>query len=156
MAEAYLRNKWFGDEIPGYRKARAQTLEVASGAEIEILGDALTVGRLSGGGIVTGSLAFAEDLELEVVVGEDGTVPALALNGCGVWPQTGCVKITGRLERLANGIYPIVVSSEFEGLSLEGWTVETETPVRKLLTLRVNNGAAELVVSDRGMTILVR
>jgi hypothetical protein len=44
----------------------------------------------------------------------------------------------------------------FEGLSLEGWTVETETPVRKLLTLRVNNGAAELVVSDRGMTILVR
>jgi hypothetical protein len=156
MAEAYLRNKWFGDEIPGYRKARAQTLEVASGAEIEILGDALTVGRLSGGGIVTGGLALAEDLELEVVVGEDGTVPALALNGCGVWPQTGCVKITGRLERLANGIYPVVVSSEFEGISLDGWTVETETPVRKLLTLRVNNGAAELVVSDRGMTILVR
>ena len=156
MAEAYLRNKWFGDEIPGYRKARAQTLEVASGAEIEILGDALTVGRLSGGGVVTGRLALAEDLELEVVVGEDGTVPALALNGCGVWPQTGCVKITGRLERLANGIYPIVVSSVFEGLSLEGWTVETETPVRKLLTLRVNNGAAELVVSDRGMTLIVR
>ena len=64
--------------------------------------------------------------------------------------------MTGHLECLANGIYPIVVSSVFEGLSLEGWTIETETPIRKLLTLRVNNGAAELVVSDRGMTILVR
>ena len=156
MAEAYLKNKWFGEEIPGYRKAKAQTLEVASGAELEILGDALTVGRLSGGGTVTGALALAEDLELEVVVGEDGTVPVLALNGGGVWPQTGCVKMTGHLECLANGTYPIVVSSVFEGLSLEGWTVETETPVRKLLTLRVAGGAAELVVSDRGMTILVR
>jgi hypothetical protein len=66
------------------------------------------------------------------------------------------VKITGRLERLANGTYPIVVSSALEGISLGGWTVETETPVRKLLTLRVAGGAAELVVADRGMTILVR
>ena len=156
MAEAYLKLKWFGEEIPGYRKANVQSLEVVSGAEVEILGDALTVTKLVCGGKVTGNLVFSGAAELEVVVAADGTIAPIEIAGNINLPQSGTLKIKGSLESLVNGVYPIVVSSTLEKGAFDVWTIETETPIRKLITLRVGNDSAQLVVADRGMTILVR
>ena len=156
MAEAYLKLKWFGEEIPGYRKANVQSLEVVSGAEVEILGDALTVTKLVCGGKVTGNLVFSGTAELEVVVAADGSIAPIEIAGNINLPQSGTLKIKGSLESLVNGVYPIVVSSTLEEGAFDAWTIETETPIRKLITLRVGNDSAQLVVADRGMTILVR
>ena len=150
--EAYLNRKWFGIDTIGYRAASAGSLEVASGAELEIVGNSpVTVSSLSGGGTVDGAVMFASDSELIVPI-VDGSIEPLTLTGA--LTGTAVVRLTGDPKTLPVGTYTLLSA---QSVTAEGWSLVFDSPdARRCYVLRRTATGLMLTVIPRGFMIRVR
>ena len=150
--EAYLARKWFDRESVGYRAAKAGSVNVASGATLELCGTApITVKTLSGGGTIIGAVTLAADAELSVAI-VDGAVAPLTVSGA--LSGGGTVRVTGDPQTLPVGTHTLLSAGS---LSADVWTVEltaANTSRRHYRVRRVGNTLV-LQVSDAGGVLLL-
>ena len=150
--EAYLNKKWFNRDTVGHRPALAASLEVASGAELELVGGApITVSSLSGGGTVRGGVTLASGAELAVAI-VDGEIVPLTLTGA--LEGAGTVRVIGDPNTLALGRHTVLTAAS---VSVDAWTLVFDTPaVRRCCVLRRTATTLLLEVMPRGFRVIFR
>lgn len=165
--EAYLLKKWLGKDTPGYRVARAGSLIVAPGAVVTVCDYTAARGRgaytagdgvievqsLGGGGTVNGKVKLLSGGGVTAVVGADGTVAGLVVNGEADLSAGGEVTFAGDVAKLCPGRYALVTaaSAKFG----EEWTCVP--PSRSLsTTVRCVDNTLILNVAACGTMILFR
>ena len=152
--EAYLQKKWFDRNTPGFLQAEPTSLAVAAGAKVRLEGGALATGGLSGAGTVDGTVALRADGVLTAEVQEDGTVAGpLTVTGVADLSKGGAIELSGAVEKLAVGSYPLVAASP---LAFGGaWTCAS--PRRDLKVSLVRSGdAVVLRVTACGTLLILR
>ena len=156
--EAYLRQKWFGEETVGYRAPKAASVFVAAGATLELVGGApMTVGALNGAGTISGAVKLAANTVFEVEVADDGTVPLLTVSGAADLSAGGTVRLTGAVRKLAVGAFPILAATPgFDPAVLANWTLVVDGEPRRILSLGVVDGKIVLKSERFGAMLLVR
>lgn len=156
--EAYLRQKWFGEETVGYRAPKAASVSVAAGATLELVGGApITVGALNGAGTISGAVKLAANTVFEVEVADDGSVPLLTVSGAADLSAGGTVRLTGAVRKLAVGAFPILSATPgFDPAVLANWTLVVDGEPRRILSLGVVDGKIVLKSERFGAMLLVR
>ena len=165
--EAYLLKKWLNKDTPGFRVANVGSLLVASGATMT-LGDYAPVrGKdayvsggghvdarfVGGGGTVNGNVKLLSGGGLTAVVGEDGTVAELTVNGVADLTAGGEVTFAGEVAKLLPGNYALLTAAPL----LSGGTWMCASPSRSLSTsVRVVGDSVMLNVSATGTTLILR
>lgn len=152
--EAYLARKWSGIETPGYGAAKTESLAVAEGATLSVLGLPVETARLSGGGTVDGDVKLTAGGVLAVDSSDGGdSVPALEVNGTVDFSAAGTVELSEEAARLAPGKHLLVTADEAV-LPASGWTVLGGRG-KYDYSVSVADGSIYLAVSRRAV-ILVR
>lgn len=148
--EAYLRQKWFGVEPTGYPAALAESVNVSSGAELEIRGGSpIRTASISGDGTIRGDVTLVDDSTLSVEIG-DGTLPTLTVTGA--LKGDGTVVLTGDLNALPVGRYALLRAGSVTGT----WTLDvTGAGKGRICSLSVGEGVIYLDVAKSGLLILV-
>lgn len=155
---AHLKQKWFGVESDGYRRARLGTVSVGADATLEVVGGApLAVGGLvASAGTVVGSVKTAANAVFEVPVKADGSVDTLSFNGTIDLSAGGTVVLTGdSVKNIAAGDHVLVSSASIAAGVLDGWTV-ANAPRNRFVTLSLRDGAFVLSVTKPGSMIFIR
>ena len=153
--EAYLARKWSGIETPGYGAAETESLAVAAGATLSIVGDPVETARLSGGGTVDGSVKLTDGGVLAVDSADGGnSVSALEVGGTVDFADAGAVELSGDAVKLQVGKYLLVAADEVVPPA-SGWTV---TGGRKhyFYSISATDGAVYLKVAKSGFTLIVK
>ena len=90
----------------------------------------------------------------DVVVGADGQVPTLTVEGKATLPAHATVTFSGSRHRLCIGDYAILAFGSCEG-DVSGWEVLGADDRRAYSVVRIGNGIVVRIVST-GMSIFVR
>lgn len=148
--EAYLRQKWFGVEPTGYPAALAESVNVSSGAELEIRGGSpIRTASISGDGMIRGDVTLVDESTLSVEIG-DGTLPTLTVTGA--LKGDGTVVLTGDLKALPVGRYALLRAGSVTGT----WTLDvTGAGKGRICSLSVGEGVIYLDVAKSGLLLLV-
>ena len=151
--EAYLARKWSGIETPGYGAARADTLSVASGATLKVLGLPFETETLSGNGTIDGDVKMTSGGALVVDVAADGTVGAgLVVTGDADFSAAGEISIAGSSDRLSAGKHLLLSADSVTPAS--SWTV-TGGRTGLVYVVTVEDNAIYLAVQKPGLSIIV-
>ena len=149
--EAYLRKKWFGVESVSYPSAMVQSIDVASGAELEVRGGSpIRTASLRGAGTIAGDVALVEGATLLVDVA-DGAVSTLAVSG--TLEGDGTIVLGGSLKTLPYGKHTVVRADAVKGT----WTLVTTVDDKaRNYRVAVKDGVICVSVSKIGFTIDLR
>ena len=128
-------------------------LGVADGAVLN-LPNAVTVGKLSGGGTINGAVALAENAVFAVPVDADGTITqTLTVSGAVDLSKGGTVQLTGdSVGNLKAGKYRLIASAQLGAVG--SWTV-TGYAGRKILKLKADADGLWLEVVNCGLVLFV-
>lgn len=106
--EAYLKNKWYGEPVVGYREATMQSLTVEAGATLEVVGGApVAVSGLEGAGNVLGSLRLGYGSYVTARVSSAGEPELPVVSGTVTSELNGWLTIDGDLGKLKSGSYKL-------------------------------------------------
>lgn len=153
--EAYLNQKWFGRETPGYRPAQAGRLTVAPSARVTVTGGApLAVRTLASEGAVDGAVTVEDGGTIEVVVAADGTPTPLGITGGLRLAGDGTLVLGGSVRRVAAGSHLLASDVTAAGT----WTVALAQGLSSTRTfaLRLAGGNLFLDVAAPGVMIIIR
>ena len=151
--EAYLAEKWFDIDTPGYLYAsEANKVEVDSGATLTVLGDGFTVAELSGGGTIDGDVKLAEGGTLTAKITEAGTLETLTVQGT-LALGGGSLVVEGDERNLPVGEYEIVSAEKIE--KSEGELTLSQSKRRKY-SLQFASDKIVLMVRKPGFYLICR
>ena len=154
--EAYLREKWFGIETPGYLPTRAKSIAVDDGAALQLKGGAVETAAFVCSGRIEGGVSLVENAVLTAVVGADGVVGASVVTGTFDLSRGGTVSVTGSLEALVPGRYVIVDAGGLATGSSAQWNCVFDKAADFKGKLAVVDGKLMLKISKAGFTVIVR
>ena len=155
--ESYLMNKWLDSGIPGYSTAHCSSLSVAENAMLEVCGlGGISVDDLSGAGEVKGAVTLTDAAMISVVIGDDGSVPTLTVDGALALPEHVTVNLSNVSRKLAAGRYLIVGCEAVSETPVE-WTVVLDgKPSRFFYSVSVGPDGVALTVGNPGLLLIVR
>lgn len=166
--EAYLVKRWFDRDTPGLM-ASCGTLDVAEGATVKLVTQrvadvadfsfpfgvgAMTVGTVSGGGVVEGDLKLTDGFAANVKA--DGSVPSLTVNGTLTVPTAGVLTLTDPDGKIKVGTHVLAAATALDAADVLVWTVVTDSRRRRNYRIYVEDNALMLEVSPCGMMLLVK
>ena len=154
--EAYLREKWFGIETPGYLPTRAKSVAVDDGAVLQLKGGAVETAAFVCSGRIEGGVSLVENAVLTAVVGADGTVGASVVTGTLDLSRGGTVMVTGCTEALESGRYVIADAGGVVMDSAARWNCVFDDTTNFKGTLAAVDGKLTLKISKSGFTMIVR
>ena len=152
--EAYLRRKWFGVTTQGFSPAAAGAVTVAADATLEISGGApLSAMSLGGAGLVKGSVSLTQGAVIPVTVEDAGSIVPLTVQGTLDMSKGGTVELSGALNELKPGEYPIAKAT---GVAAGDWTVSPSKWRCREASVKVRDGTVYVVVRGLGLFIVVQ
>ena len=151
--EAYLSKKWFNRVLPEYEQAGAKDVVVDAGATLQVCGGApLRADSISGAGTVSGSVALVDGATISISVDEEGHLVTPDVTGGLSLAGGGTVVLSGLINKLASGVYPIAPVTSG---AADEWAVLLDEPTRKRFSVEVEGGQLALVVQSPGMLLIV-
>ena len=148
--EAYLKEKWLGQETPGYRATRAKSVTVAAGATLDLRGGSIQAAGFSGSGTVNGSVALEAGSVVTLVVDEHGAVAPLAVSGGIDFSNGGTFAFVGG--KPAPGVYPVAANA---GETVGAWTA-SGLPASRVAGVFASGGQVFVRISSNGFSIILR
>lgn len=155
LIEAYLQHKWRGVDVPGLT-AGTHALRLDGNATISVVGGgAVEVTEIGGSGSLDGNLVIGPNGVVDVVIGDDRTVPTVTVKGMATLPAKMTVRVSGRTRKLRGGDYVVLCADQLVGADTE-WTVESPTGDRRTYVAEQVGNTVVLRVRAPGFAVFVR
>ena len=146
--EAYLQQKWFGQDIPGYTVS-GESLLVGAGSTMTLSGNRLvTVRTLGGTGTIDGDVKVREGASFVLDVADDGSLGTLMVTGTATFPSAVRVTLNANGAKLLPGTYAILTADRLV-TTAAAWSLAEALPKDRRATFALSEDGKSVVLTIR-------